>query len=98
MKFNKCLSDNEDNLPSWASEDKFQKSAPAYEVREYATTLYETLLDKLTGCGKVEHEAKLCLARYKSSEDLASEIRFDMLFSTHALRWQESKIGVIVQR
>jgi hypothetical protein len=98
IKFNKAFSDNEDNLPSWGIEDKLHKSRPAYEVRQHAMTLYETLLDKLPGCGKAEHEAKLCLARYVSSEELDPEIGFDMLFSTHAPRWQESKIGVIVQR
>jgi hypothetical protein len=46
---------------------------------------------------KTEHEAKLCLARYESCEEPGSEIGFDMLFSTHTPRWQESKIAMVVK-
>lgn len=94
IQCNKAFSENEDNLPSWGFEDKLHKRSPAYEVREYAATLYQTMLDKLPGC---EHEAKLYLARYENSEELDSEISFELLFSTHTPRWQESKIGMMVQ-
>jgi hypothetical protein len=97
IQCNKSFSANEEILPSWATEDNFHQMTPAYEVREYASTLYQTLLDKLPGCGKTGHEAKLCLSRYESCEELASEIGFDVLFSTHTPRWQESRIEMIVK-
>lgn len=97
IQCNKAFSANDEILPSWAPEDKFHKKTPAYEVREYASILYQTLLDKLPGCGKTGHEAKLCLSRYESCEELDSEIGFDILFSTHTPKWQESKVGMMVK-
>ena len=98
LQCNKSFGDFGDTLESWGFDDKLHKSSPAYEVREYATILYETLRDKLPACGKHEHHAKLCLARYGEIDLLQTEIEFDMVFSTHAPRWQESKIGLVVAK
>ena len=97
IQCNKAFSANDEILPSWAIESNVHKSDPEYEVREYASILYQTLLDKFSGCGETGHEAKLCLSRYESCEELDSEIGFDILFSTHTPKWQESKIGMMVK-
>lgn len=97
IQCNKAFSANDEILLSWAPEGKVHKRNPAYEVREYASILYQILLDKLPGCGKTGHEARLCLSRYESCEELDSEIDFDILFSTHTPKWQESKIGMMVK-
>jgi hypothetical protein len=83
-------------LPSWWSQEKEHKSSPAYEVRESAITLYHTLSEKWPGCGKATHVAKLCLTRYRAFESTVSQVDFDLLFSTHNPRWQESRIGVSI--
>jgi len=93
----KNLSSSEDNLPSWWSQEKLHQSSPAYEVRECAITLYHTLSEKWPGCGKATHEARLCITRYQAFEKTAAQVDFDLFFSTHNPKWQESRVGVFLE-
>jgi hypothetical protein len=95
LVYNDLLSTSEETIPSWWPPEKNRR--PAYEVRENAITLYQTLSEKWPQCGKAEHEAKLCLSLYEQSGGLEVEVDFDLFFSTHKPVWLQSKVTVLIQ-
>jgi hypothetical protein len=95
LVYNDALCTSEETIASWWPQEKNRR--PAYEVRENANTLYQTLSECWPQCGKGAHSAKLCLSLYEQSEGLDVEVDFDFLFSTHKPVWLQSKVTVVIQ-
>ena len=72
------------------------------DYQDLATTpvvvdkLYGILSRNLRKCPLIRHEARICLPATRKIFRERPHVKFDLLFSTHKLNWQESQINFLL--